>query len=334
MPGGIDTHNHFAWHFDADDQLHDATPEEESKAQETLFAAENAYQTLISGITTVQSLGSAVDGDIRDAINRGTLPGPRIITSLGAIGAWTGDADSIKSAVNAFADRGADVIKIFGSASIRVGGTPTLSQEQLNAACGVAKERGLRAVVHAHGPESARRSVLAGCTAIEHGALLDQSTLNLMAERGTYYDPHISLIFNNYFDHKANYVGIGGYTEDGFAQMEQAVPKAVAVFKLALKTDGLQIVFGTDAVAGAHGRNFEELIARVQEGGQDPMQALISATSLAARSLDIEEVTGTMAVGMQADIIATKADPLSDITALRDVRFVMVNGKVYKSLPK
>jgi imidazolonepropionase-like amidohydrolase len=332
MPGGIDTHGHLSWHFDPDNKLHDATEAEESTAQSTLYAAENAYLTLMSGVTTSQNLGSPIDRELRDAIERGILPGPRILTSLGAIGQWTGDSDSIKSAVNTFADQGADVIKIFASASIRVGGTPTLSQEQLNAACSEAKKRGLRTVVHAHGPESARRAVLAGCTTIEHGALLDKLTLELMAEHGTYYDPNIGLIFDNYFTHKQNYIGINGYTEEGFDQMKQAVPKAIEVFKMALKIKNLKIVFGTDAVAGAHGSNFEELITRVTKGGQQPMDAIVSAGFGSAQSLNLSDKMGTIAVGMQADIIALDGNPLADITALRNVKFVMKSGKIYKSL--
>ncbi len=334
MPGGIDTHNHFAWHFDPDGKLHDASPDEESQSQQALYAAENAYQTLLAGITTIQSLGSSVDGDVRDAISRGTLPGPRVLTSLGAVTARTGGPDSIRAAVKRFADRGADVIKIFGSASIRVGGTPTLSQEQMNAACGQAKNLGLRTAVHAHGPESARRAVLAGCSVIEHGALLDSETLQLMAEHGTFYDPHIGLIFNNYFQNKQRYLGIGNYTEEGFVQMERAVPKALAVFRRALSTEGLRIVFGTDAVAGAHGHNFAELVYRVEQGGQDPMDAILSATSTAAASLNMADQIGTIAVGMRADIIASDGNPLEDITAMRRIVFVMKDGKVYKSPPR
>jgi imidazolonepropionase-like amidohydrolase len=331
MPGGIDTHNHFAWHFDPDGKLHDASPEEESPVQQTLYAAENAYLTLLAGITTLQSLGSSVDGDVRDAFARGTLPGPRVLTSLGAVTSRTGGPDSIKAAVKRFSERGANVIKIFGSASIRVGGTPTLSQEQMNAACDEAKRQGLRTAVHAHGPESARRAVLAGCTVIEHGALLDDETLQLMAEKGTYYDPHIGLIFNNYFENKQKYLGIGNYSEEGFAQMESAVPKALAVFKRALSTEGLKIVFGTDAVAGAHGHNFEELIYRVEQGGQDPMDAIISATSRAAGSLNLADQIGAITAGMRADLIASDGNPLEDITSLRRIVFVMKDGVVYKA---
>ena len=175
---------------------------------------------------------------------------------------------------------------------------------------------------------------MAGCTVIEHGALLDDASLDLMAEHGTYYDPHIGLIFQNYFDNKEKYLGIGNYTEDGFAQMERAVPTALDVFQRALTRDDLKIIFGTDAVAGAHGRNFEELIYRVKEGGQDPMQAIVSATSLAAASLNMEESIGSIEPGMQADIIAVDGDPLEDITALRRVVFVMKGGRVYKGFPQ
>ena len=331
MPGGIDTHVHIGWHFDQDGKTHHASPEEESDQQAMLYAVENAYRTLMGGITTVQSLGARVDSDLRDWIARGTIPGPRVITSLGSINQRTGDPETIRQRVRDFANDGADVIKIFASASIRVGGTPTMTQQQLDAACGEATARGLRTAVHAHGPESAQRSVEAGCTVIEHGALLDDATLDLMTASGTYYDPHIGLIFRNYFENKEHYIGIGNYTEDGFAQMERAVPTALAVFKKALARPDLRIVFGTDAVAGAHGRNFEELIHRVTIGGQDPMDAIISATSRAAESLGLAGVVGSIAPGMEADLVAVDGNPLQDITALRRVVFVMKGGVVYKN---
>ncbi len=331
MPGGIDTHVHIGWHFDADGKTHHASPEEESGEQAMLYAVENAYRTLMGGVTTVQSLGARVDRDLRDWIARGTIPGPRVITSLSAINDRTGNPAAIRQRVRDLAADGADVIKIFASASIRVGGTPTMSQQQLDAACGEASAQGLRTAVHAHGPESATRSVQAGCTVIEHGALLDDATLDLMMERGTYYDPHIGLIFRNYFENKEHYLGIGNYTEEGFAQMERAVPTALNVFKKALTRPDLRIVFGTDAVAGAHGRNFEELIYRVEQGGQEPMDAVISATSRAAESLGLGETLGSIAPGLEADIIGVLGNPLEDITALRRVVFVMKGGVVYKN---
>jgi imidazolonepropionase-like amidohydrolase len=202
-----------------------------------------------------------------------------------------------------------------------------MSQEQLDAACGEAAALGLRAVVHAHGPESARRSSQAGCTTIEHGALLDRATLEFMAEKGTFYDPNIHLIFQNYFDNEDRYIGIGGYTAEGFEQMRVAVPRALDAFRTALTVPGLKIVFGTDAVAGAHGRNVEELVYRVREGGQSASDAIVSATSRAAESLRMGNEIGSIRVGWAADIIAVEGDPAVEIEALERVRWVMVGGQ-------
>src|SRR5207244_10711951 len=129
---------------------------------------------------------------------------------------------------------------------------------------------------------------------------------------------------------KARYLGTPGYTEEGFAAMEKAVPRVLDIFKKALRTPHLKIVFGTDAVAGAHGRNFQELEYRVRAGGQDPMSAITSATSLAAESLGLGDRIGTLAPGYQADLIALDGDPLREITALERVSFVMKDGHVYK----
>jgi imidazolonepropionase-like amidohydrolase len=333
MPGGIDTHVHIGWHFDAKDgRSHDdETDRGETPQESVLYAAGNAYATLMSGITTVQSLGAPVDKPLRDAIARGAIPGPRILTAIDPIYDPKLTTEQLRAAVHKLKDEGADVVKIFASQSIRNGGAPTMSQEQLNAICGEAKMLGLRTAVHAHGPESVNRAVLAGCTSIEHGALIDQPTLDLMAAHGTYFDPNIDLVFRNYFENKSHYLGIGNYTEEGFAQMKGAVPKALNVFKLGLKTKGLKMVFGTDAVAGSHGRNFQELEYRVREGGQEPMAAITSATSLAAESLGLGDHVGTIAPGFDADLIAVDGNPLTDIGALEHVKFVMVHGQVYKN---
>lgn len=326
LPGLIDTHVHLGWHFGEDGKL----AREEDPTIRALRALENAYLLLQAGFTTVQSLGGSEDGPVRDALSRGTLPGPRVITSLGSLSARTGTPDQMRQAVREFAEQGADVIKIFGSESIRTGGAPSLSQEQLDAACGEATLLGLRTTVHAHGPESARRSVEAGCTTIEHGALLDRETLELMAESGTFYDPNIHLIFQNYFDNEDRYIGVGGYSTEGFEQMRRAVPKALEAFRTALEIPTLKTVFGTDAVAGAHGRNVEELVYRVEEGGQDPMAALMSATSLAAESLGLADRVGTVAPGLMADLIAVEGRPHESIRALHEVGWVMVAGKVVR----
>jgi imidazolonepropionase-like amidohydrolase len=332
MPGGIDTHVHIGWHFGADGRLvdPDAKGPHETPAERFAAAAANAATTLHSGITTVQSLGAPEDKDLRDAIDRGMAPGPSILTSLEPLDAETGGPDQLRAAVDERARQGANVIKIFASKSIRDGGAPTLSQEQLDAACGEAKRRGLRSAVHAHGIESVRRATLAGCTSVEHGVLIDAPTLALMAEHGTYFDPNIDLVFRNYFENQWRYIGIGNYTERGFAEMRSAVPKALAVFQQALKTPGLKVVFGTDAVAGAHGRNFEELVYRVKTGGQDPMAGIVSATSLAAQSLGLGNEVGTIAPGYIADLVAVDGDPLRDIGAVLHVAWVMRHGVVVR----
>ncbi|MEO8504400.1 MAG: amidohydrolase family protein [Acidobacteriota bacterium] len=331
LPGLVDTHVHIGWHFDADGRSHDDEDRGESSAETVLYAAGNAARTLLGGVTTAQSLGAAIDGPLRDALARGEIPGPRLLTSLDPLADERLTPEQLRAAVRDRKARGADLIKIYASQSIRDGGGPTMSQEQMDAACGEAKAQGLRTAVHAHGPESAHRSAQAGCTSIEHGALLDQATLSYLAERGTYFDPNIHLIFSNYFENKAHFLGTGNFTAAGFQQMEKAVPKALAVFRMALATPHLRVVFGTDAVAGAHGRNVEELIYRVETGGQNAMDALVAATSLSAQSLGLGSETGRIAPGFSADLIAVDGDPSRDITALRRVVFVMRGGRVWKA---
>jgi imidazolonepropionase-like amidohydrolase len=332
LPGLIDTHVHISWHFDRNGRY--ATRESNESPQEAmLFIAENAYQALISGFTTVQSMGNPTDGDLRDAIDRGILPGPRVLTSLRAITERTGGPDEIRSAVHEIAGEGADFIKIFASESIRTGGTPTLSQEELDIACGEATALGLRTAVHAHSVESATRAIRAGCTTIEHGALLDRETMDLMAETGTFFDPNIFLVSDNYLFNRDRFIGIGSYTEEGMRITEEVIGTKLEMFKEALQVPNLKMIFGTDGVAGSFARLEDELIYRVETGGQDPMDALVSATSLAARSLGLEEAIGTIAPGMEADLIAVQGNPLEDISALKRVVFVMKGGTVYRYVP-
>lgn len=330
MPGLIDVHAHITWYFNAAGRYHTSS-DGETPAQSAIAAAGNAYETLMSGITTLQSLGSADDRDIRDAINREAIPGPMIITSLGSISG--GDPDSIRQRVRAFKSRGADVIKIFASRSIRDGGAPTMSAAQLAAACGEAHAQGLRAIVHAHAAEAMLLAVEAGCDQIEHGVFATPDVLRRMAEKGTYYSPQCGLVFRNYLENRAKYEGIGNYNAEGFASMERALPMAVEAVRKAVATPGLKMVFGTDAVAGAHGRNVDDLICRVQEAGQNPMDAIVSATSRAAESIKHEKTLGALKPGYMADIIAVRGDPLADITALRRVIFVMRNGRIHRHTP-
>lgn len=329
LPGLIDGHAHLSWYFNRSGRLH--TPRDGDTPEESMLAMTgNGWATLASGVTTVQSPGSPEDKDLRDFIASGAVPGPRVLTSLEPITNPRLTPDSLRSIVRRRKAEGADFIKIFASKSIREGGGPTLSQAQLDAICGEAKAQGLRTLVHAHSADSMKEATLAGCTQIEHGVFATDDVLKLMAERGTYFDPQCGLVFRNYLDNRAKYEGIGNYNEQGFAFMEKAIPLAVAAFKRARATPGLKIVWGTDAVAGAHGRNVEDLICRVQDGGQPPMEAIISATSLGARAIGLGNQIGAVAPGLQADLIAVDGDPRIDITALRRVVFVMKGGRVYR----
>ena len=326
LPGFIDTHVHIGWHFDDKGRYHSGP---EGADQAALYGAENAYVTLINGFTTVQSVGSASDKPLRDAINRGVLPGPRILSSLGQISNSKWTPDQIREQIRKLKGDGADLIKIFASASIRDGGVPTLSQEQVDAACGEARAQGLRSMVHAHSPESMLRAARAKCTVVEHGGLADAEALKALADAGVYFDPNIGLVTQNYLENRERFLGIGNYTAEGFASMEKALGLRGPMFSTALKTAGLKIVMGTDAVAGAHGQNAREPIERVKVG-QKPMDAIVGMTSLAAQSMNLDKELGAIAAGLNADLVAIDGDPLQDITALQRVRFVMRNGRVYK----
>lgn len=328
-PGWIDTHSHIGYHF-GDDGRNGGRGE--GPAKSTLRAVDNAVMTLDAGFTTIQSPGQLADKDLRDAIARGIIPGPRILTSLQPLMENSGPPDKLRELVRERKAQGADFIKLFASKSIREGGAQTMTDEQLQAACGEAKALGLRTIVHAHSAESAKAATLAGCTSIEHGAYITDDVFTLMEERGTYYDPNIGLVLQNYLENKAKFLGQGNYNEEGFAFMEKGVTIVRDTFKKALTHKKLKIIYGTDAVAGAHGRNYEEFIVRVRDGGQDPMAALISATSLSAESLGLGDQIGSLAVGMQADIVGFDGDPLHDVNAARRAVFVMKGGKVYEHL--
>lgn len=330
LPGWIDAHAHITWRFGKDGK----NAGMEGTTQEDAYeAASNAWVTLMAGFTTVQSVGAPNDIPLRDAIAKGILPGPRILTAVEPLigrGEQTGTSDEIRAFIRKQKEAGADLIKIFASQSIRLGGGMTLSQEQLNAACDEAKKQGLRTLVHAY-KDAVRAATLAGCTEIEHGTLATDDTLKLMAEKGVYLDPQAGLVIENYLRNKEKFVGTPGYTEEGFAAMEKILPMNHELVQRAVKIPGLKIVFGTDALAGSHGRNAEEFIDRVRDGGQDPMQAMMSANSIGAEAMGLAGQLGAIAPGLQADIIALDGDPLKDITAVRRVAFVMKGGIVYKN---
>ena len=331
LPGWIDAHVHITWSFGRDGKNAGAGSSTQEAAYES---AANAWVTLMAGFTTVQSVGNATDIPLRDAIAKGRFPGPRILTAVEPLigrGDQSGTPDEIRAFVRKQKEAGADLIKIFAA-----GGPSrpamTLSQEQLNAACEEAKKLGLRTLVHAY-KDAVRAATLAGCTQIEHGVLATDDDLKLMAAKGTYLDPQAGLVWENYLLNKEKFVGTPGYPTslEGFAGMEKLIPMYHEFIQRALRIPGLKIVFGTDALAGSHGGNAEEFIDRVRDGGVDPMAAMVSANSLGAEALGMASQIGSIAPGLQADIIALDGDPLKDITAVRRVVFVMKGGVVYKN---
>jgi imidazolonepropionase-like amidohydrolase len=331
LPGWIDAHVHITWSFGKDGKNVGAG----GATQEASYqAASNAWVTLMGGFTTVQSVGSPFDLPLRDAIARGLLPGPRLLTAVGVLqgrGEQSGTPDEIRSYVRTQKESGADLIKIMVSGGM-LQGRMTLSQEQLNAACDEAKKQGLRTLVHAY-RDAVRAATLAGCTEIEHGLGATDDDMRLMAEKGTYFDPQAGLVLENYLLNKEKFLGTPFFptTLEGFAPMEKILPMNHELLQRAVKIPGLKIVFGSDAVAGVHGRNAEEFVDRVRDCGVDPMAAMVSANSLGAEALGMAHQIGSVAPGLEADLIALAGDPLKDITAVRRVVFVMKGGIVYKN---
>ena len=334
LPGWIDAHVHIGWSFGKDGKNASGgwTPEE--AAYQT---ASNAWATLMAGFTTVQNVAGTPDTiGLRDAIAKGSLPGPRILTtfeSLTGRGEQTGTPDEIRAFVRKQKAAGADLLKIYAAGGM-VQGTMTMSQEQLNAACDEANKQGLRTLVHAY-RDAVRAVAIAGCTQVEHGLGATDDDLKLLAEKGTYFDPQAGLLLETYLVNRDKYIGTPFYpkTEEAFkSNFDKIVPMNLDLIRRAVRVPGLKIVYGTDAVAGSHGRNAEDFIYRVRDSGVEPMVVLVSANSIAAEALGMANQIGSIAPGMEADIIALDGNPLTDITAVRRVVFVMKGGRVYKSI--
>ena len=324
MPGWIDTHTHIGWHFNKDGR---AEYSKESPTQYMVAGAANVYATLAAGFTTVQSLGANTDGELRAAIERGSIPGPRLISSFDPFTDRDGTPDEIRELVRKRVAQGADAIKLFTTKSIRDGGGQTMSSAQIEAVCSEAKKLGKRTLVHAHASEGAMAAVMAGCTTIEHGTFLSDEVLDLMVARGVYFDPNFHTLFH-YPANKKAFLGIGNYNEQGFAEMAKALPIRIDTLKRAIAKK-VKIVFGTDAVAGAHGTNADEFLHRVEKGGMSPAAAILSAMSPSAESLGLGNQIGSVAVGFAADLVATSGDPAIDIRSVKKVAFVMKGGVIY-----
>ena len=179
----------------------------------------------------MQSLGAPEDAELRAWIDRGEIPGPRLLSSLGAVREDTGTPDEIRAYVRDRAAAGADVIKVFASTSIRFGGVTNLSAAQLEAACGEARAQGLRSVVHLHRSDALRLVADAGCTQVEHGWMLEPGDVDVFVESGMYLGNQIDLLFRNYEERGDRYAGVGGYTLEGFANLQASRPGALAFFR-------------------------------------------------------------------------------------------------------
>ncbi len=351
LPGLMDTHVHLDGEYSADSRLKEFVMNE---ADYAFDAARNAKRTLEAGFTVVRNLGDSfnVTVALREAIEDGDVPGPMILTAAKAIGSTGGHADPTngwaqaimgdpgprEGVVNGVADArkavrqrykdGADWIKVTATGGVlsvaKNGSNPQFTQEELDAIVSTAADYGLRVAAHAHGAEGMKRAVLAGVASIEHGTYMTDEIMRLMKERGTCYVP--TILAGQWVAEKAEI--------DGFFP-ELVRPKAAAIGPLIKDTfrrayeAGVPIVFGTDTGVSAHGDNAREFGLMV-EAGMPPMEAIQSATSVAARFLGIEDTHGTLAAGKQADVVAVPGNPLGDIHVMERVAFVMKAGRVYK----
>lgn len=327
MPGWIDTHVHLDSHFDREGRI---ATRRESPAEAALGIANNAWMTLMAGFTTVQSVGDPSEAPLRDIIRDHGFPGPRVFTSLAWIVADTATtADSLRALVRGRKAEGADLIKIFASKSQRVGAGPTITEAQLRVLCDEIRAQGLRSMVHAYRGQVGA-AARAGCMQLEHATYATQADIDAAVAAGAFLSPQVGLVVQNYLENKARYLGVGNYTEEGMAIMGRDLPLDFAICTTMAKTKGAKIVFSTDATAGAHGRNAEEFIGRVEHCGLSPMQVLVSANAVAATAMGMADRIGSLAPGYEADIIAIDGDPAKDITAVRRVAFVMRGGVIYK----
>jgi len=321
MPGLIDMHVHISAHFDESSR--------ERPSITAFWAADNARKYLESGFTTLRSLGAPnlVDIDLRNAINAGLVPGPRLFVSgdplsESAIKPSEGEAP-MREYVRKQVAANVDVIKIFGSLSSRAGGGPTYTLEQLKAAVDEAHKAGKPVAVHAHAAEAVRRAILAGADTVEHGALMDDAVIDLLVQKQIVYVPNLYL---------AEYYLANGqkfhFNEEQLRYTRDFMKPRAEAFSKAVKKGAL-VVFGTDAAAGMPGHTAPEFERRIALG-MTAQQAITHATSTPAKVLHMADKIGDLKPGMLADIIAVEGNPLEDIKALGRVTFVMKDGKIYK----
>jgi len=353
LPGFIDAHVHLTgessddWYRAAVEGLRRSVPEK------AIRATEYVRRTLMAGFTTVRNVGAEdyIDVGLRNGINGGIIPGPRMLVATQALGARGGHCDTtgfpyllfgkepgiaegIASGADAFRDAvrfevkyGADVIKVCATGGVLSLAdevdTPQITQDEMNAIVDEAHRLRKRAAAHAHGAEGAKVAIRAGIDSIEHGSFLDEEALRMMKERGTYLVP--TLLAGEYVAGKA---AERHYPPEIAAKARAAVAARSASFRRALAL-GVKIAFGTDSAVSPHGMNAKEFTLLVDHG-MSPAAALRTAGPSAAALLGLDKAIGTLEAGKDADVIAVAGDPLADIKATERVVFVMRGGRVHR----
>src|ERR1700761_6201538 len=356
LPGFIDAHTHLTMDFNPDyngQRLLDLT---RPITEEAIRSTVNARKTLMAGFTTVRDVGSSqfLDVGLRNAINSGVVPGPRMLVAVHALGATAGHCDSedgfrfglfnretgpedgvinspdqARYAVRFNIKYGADVIKTCATGGVLSPtddvDTPQLTQAELDALVDEAHSLRRKTAAHAHGAEGAKRAIRAGIDSIEHGSFLDDEALDMMKARGTYYVPTL-MATQGLSEQIAKGIPIPPAIR---VKADLAIASVHQTFQKALAKN-IKIGLGTDAAVYPHGRNAEEFHQMV-DLGMKPVDALKAGTSSDAKLLGIADRTGSLEVSKLADIVAVPGDPTQNIRTVEHVLFVMKEGPIYKN---
>ncbi len=351
LPGFIDMHTHLT---SIDNDGGDLAVLKETAAHGAIYATINARKTLDAGFTSVREAGSTdyVDVVVRDAVNRGLIPGPRIHAAGPALGSTGGHADvngwspnlqipgtgAIVDGVDAARKQvrlnvkyGADQIKVVATGGIlSVGdavGAKQFSDEELKAIVEEATRLGRKVMAHAHAGEGLNSAVKAGVASIEHGSLVDDNGIALMKQYGTYLVPTLIILEEIVTDGARK-----GVPPNSIAKAKAIAGDRRIRLRKAYQS-GVKFALGTDATSDIHGRNGEEFKYMVDILGASPMDAITIGTMNAATLLGAEKELGSVTVGKLADIVAVLGNPLDDVTKLAKVAFVMKGGAIFKTPP-